>query len=273
MPAASTNWTPETSSCSAPCPREYRLRMPCAAPRRSLREPTLDAKGLDAVGRRIRVTRIMVRDAPAQGDVPRSREAGSGRRNAWNNADFGCESGSRRPRGGRDISRIYESSAALRRMPSFCMRLRSVLGFRPSRRAAPWGPSIRQPVCLRTATMCWRSTSSQRRRRAARPARRRRRAAAVAGATGGPGSSSGATRELGPGRQDHRALDHVLELAHVAGPGVGERAARIASRGHARDRAGRSWRRSARRSSAPAAGCPRGRSRSGGSRTGKTFRR
>jgi len=38
---------------------------------------------------------------------------------------------------GCDISRIYGDSAALRRMPSFFMRLRRVLGFTLSRRAAP----------------------------------------------------------------------------------------------------------------------------------------
>ena len=46
----------------------------------------------------------------------------------------------------------YETSS-LRRMPSFLMRLRSVLGLTPRTRAAPSAPSMRQPVSLRTLTM------------------------------------------------------------------------------------------------------------------------
>ena len=72
--------------------------------------------------------------------------------------------------------------------------------------------------------------------------------------------------------QDHRALDAVLQLAHVARPAVG------AQRGPARRRrsaspACSSRGRTARRSAARAAGCPPRRSRSGGTVIGNTERR
>ena len=62
----------------------------------------------------------------------------------------------RRPRAvtlARDISRIYETPCLLRWTPSFFIRLRRVLGLRFSKAAAPSDPSIRQLVCIRTASM------------------------------------------------------------------------------------------------------------------------
>ena len=55
-----------------------------------------------------------------------------------------------------------------------------------------------------------------------------------------------------------RALDDVLELAHVARPRVVERAAASTSRGAVEARRGRSSRSRRRGSDRRAAGCPRG---------------
>src|SRR5262245_18971436 len=160
-----------------------------------LRESTLDTEGLGTVGHRHPGDSHHGAHHPAQGTCRGAREARTCQELLERRA-LGREFDSRRPaRSGRDISRIYERSSALRRMPSFCIRLRSVLGFRLSRRAAPCGPSIRQPVLLRVATMCWRSTS----RRPAGPVDGASELAVGGGATVGTGSTSGATRRSGPG--------------------------------------------------------------------------
>src|SRR5262249_43165546 len=59
-----------------------------------------------------------------------------------------------------DMSRIYEDSSALRRMPSFLIRLRRVLGCIFRARAAPCGPSICHRVRLRAEMMWLRSACS-----------------------------------------------------------------------------------------------------------------
>ena len=108
---------------------------------------------------------------------------------------------------GQAIPRYQEQAAEdtepLHAGPSRVVRLR------PRSLAAPRSPLTRQPVSSRMATMCRRSTSS------------RFRSCRV-----GPPPTSGAVSKLAEveaaiGGEDHRPLDYVLQLAHVAGPGVG----------------------------------------------------
>src|ERR1041384_4690240 len=68
---------------------------------------------------------------------------------------------------GRIVGTAYDiswgallDSRAGRCMPSFFIRLRSVLGWRLSRTAAPCGPSITHRDCSSTTRVCWGSTSS-----------------------------------------------------------------------------------------------------------------
>ena len=102
-------------------------------------------------------------------------------------------------------------------MPSLRIRPRSVLGFRPSASAAPCSPSITQRLWSSTRWIWRRSTSSRvpaagacagdlRPRRSGRRAERFRRV------------------EQRSARKNRRALDDVLELAHVARPVVARRA-------------------------------------------------
>ena len=96
--------------------------------------------------------------------------------------------------------------------------------------------------------MCRRSASSRSRRRA-----RRRAPAPDAGVRS---SAVTGTSSVGPVRQDHRALDQVLQLADVARPVVPRQ--RIHRLGRDRlDRSSSSGARTAARSAAPASGCPR----------------
>ena len=103
-------------------------------------------------------------------------------------------------------------------MPSFFMRLRRVLGFIPRIVAAPRAPSTTPLVLFSTLMMCRRWTSSS------------------DSGSMAVNDLSASGRRLGshhyvvqdrafefehrPLRQDGRALDDVLQLAHVAGPAV-----------------------------------------------------
>ena len=94
--------------------------------------------------------------------------------------------------------------APLRLMPSLVIRLSSVVGLSPSSSAAPPLPRIRPPVDSSTDRMCSVSTSTN--------LRLLRRVAAV-----GCGQLDD---EAGAVGDDHRPLDHVPQLADVAGPRV-----------------------------------------------------
>ena len=97
------------------------------------------------------------------------------------------------------------AGAAGRWIPSFFMRNRSVFGCSPSTSAALPLPLMRHPQRRSACSMCRRSTSSR-----------------------VPPSRDGSTLQARTviehqrvtGRMNHRALDHVLELAHVARPRV-----------------------------------------------------
>ncbi len=111
----------------------------------------------------------------------------------------------------RCASRRSSPPASLRPprvIPSFAMRLRSVLGFMPRMCAAPPRPFDPPPAVLSTFMMCRRSISRS--------------------VTDSPIGSRSSDRQPGvaerqrrAAREDHRALDHVLQLAHVARPVVG----------------------------------------------------
>ena len=120
------------------------------------------------------------------------------------------------------------------------MRVSSVVGFIPSRTAAPPAPRMRHAELSSTARMCSRSTSISLGLRAA--------AADV--------DSGSSDRQPRPVRDDHRALDDVAQLADVARPGVAlQRRQRLAV-----DRlrcACRTPARTPRPTATPAAECPR----------------
>ncbi len=106
------------------------------------------------------------------------------------------------------VGRPQSLSLAGRSMPSFFMRNCSVERLRPRRSAALPGPATFQLHSASTARMWARSTSSRVPLPAARTSSR---AVETSDRVGSEG------RALG---EDERALDHVLELAHVAGPCV-----------------------------------------------------
>src|SRR5262249_567810 len=110
-----------------------------------VRQTTFDTKGLDAFARRYPRDSNHLAGHARQPPWRRRRRAVL-QQEALVTRLLGFERPiARAPRRPRDISRIYDSSAALRRMPSFCIRLRRVLGCMLSIRAAPFGPSTRQP--------------------------------------------------------------------------------------------------------------------------------
>ena len=96
--------------------------------------------------------------------LPLARIARDGTYESSVNDEIGRSASVRRGARSRNIVGRYERSWGARSMPSFLSRLRRVLGWRPRRVAAPFGPSITQPVCPRTLRMWLRSTSSRARR-------------------------------------------------------------------------------------------------------------
>jgi hypothetical protein len=95
-------------------------------------------------------------------------------------------------------------------MPSFFIFQYNIERFIPSRAAAPFGPPTTQPVSRSAPRMCSRSAS----------------ASVTAAAEGAEASSAAGCKSLRgtcrgrAGGEDHRALDDVLQLPHVARPGV-----------------------------------------------------
>ena len=139
-----------------------------------------------------------------------------------------------------------------RAMPSLRMRNCSVERFIPRRAAAPFGPATTQLLRSSAATMCRRSASSSVSRL---PARRRLRRAERTSRLGGRSAPQSARRAWAP-RQDHGALDQVLQLADVARPVVAASAPPSSRTGSSRWSSS-SAARTAARSAAPASGCPR----------------
>ena len=92
------------------------------------------------------------------------------------------------------------------------------------------------------------------------------------GPASGPRNSGDRHAERAPGAQDDGALDRVLELAHVPGPGVARRAPPSRPRGSSRSACSSGARTSA-RSAGRAAGCPRSARAAAAASIGKTFSR
>ena len=113
----------------------------------------------------------------------------------------------------------FELAPCGRITPQRLSRERNVFGCRPSRRAAPCSPSMTQRVSISTCSTYERSTSAMVRGVWPSPSCGR-----------GVAASGGGRREIGQGvqvqhvaaREHDRALDDVLELAHVARPLVSE---------------------------------------------------
>ena len=171
---------------------------------------------------------------------------------------------------GRARGRTVQFAFCGRTTPQRLRRERSVFGCRPRRRAAPRSPSITQRVSVSTCSTYQRSTSAivarrrgvgRNRGRGHRHRRRRR-------------------RQIGQGvhvqhvaaREHDRALDHVLQLADVARPLVGDERA-TSPRARRRRCACRPGARSGAGSACTSGGMSSARSRSGGSAIGNTFSR
>jgi len=103
----------------------------------------------------------------------------------------------------------YERSWDARSIPSFLSRLRRVLGWRPKRVAAPFGPSITQPVCPRTFEDVVTLDIFEGEARAG------------SGRRDGLAEDVRADLQRGPGREDDGALEDILQLADIAGPEIG----------------------------------------------------
>jgi hypothetical protein len=100
----------------------------------------------------------------------------------------------------------YELSESRRRIPSFLMRESSVVGLMPRTSAAPPGPRTRQPVCSSARRMWARSEASS----------------VPTGVFPGADVDARARNvKRRAARENHRTLDHVAQLAHVARPRVG----------------------------------------------------
>ena len=193
--------------------------------------------------------------------------------------------GRRRPRnpGGLHTSTGGDNEISWRERssPSFFIRLRSVFGCMSRICAAPRGPSMTQPVCASVASdvgaldrlrVCLPTGAV--RSDAGRGPRRRVTSAAAGGCAscGAPAGSHAPMSSTPPRRQHERALDDVLQLADVARP-CDSRRGGPCCRARRPPRSGRcAWRDAGRRTSR-AAGYPCRRSRSGGTRSGSTFRR
>ena len=136
--------------------------------------------------------------------------------------------------------------------PSLRMRNCRVDRFMPSRAAAPFGPAITQRCARGRARMWRRSACSSVSARPVAPARGLRGVSAPRPA-----------RPASARREDHRALDQVLQLADVARPVVARQRVHRLRRESSRSPSSSAGRTAA-RSAAPASGCPRARSRSGG---------
>ena len=137
------------------------------------------------------------------------------------------------------------------------------------------GPSMTQPVCSTAARMCARSTSSRLARgrgAAGASAGPRRRTFPAPGAGCRQGASWERCSSVDVRREDDRALDDVLQLADVAGPGIGRQRVHrlVGDTGLTRLP---SFRANCARKNITSSRMSSRRSRSGGTPRGKTLRR